>query len=68
MQENLSISDAKAIENCIRAMNYNSLYGNAKNYDYARRQFAWFCNRYRARQKSDEENLKINNSVGENAG
>ena len=68
MQENLSISEEKAIENCIRAMNYYSLYGDARQYNFARRQFAWFCNRYRARQKSDEENLKINNSVGENAG
>lgn len=60
--QKIFLNDEKAM-NHYRVMMDNLIAGT-REYDAARRLFAWYCNRWLAKLKRDERNLKIADSVG----
>ena len=64
MYENQGISETQTIKNSLRTMNSTSF--GSREYERARKSFAWVCNRIRSRDKSDAENFTKRNRLGRN--
>ena len=65
MYENIKLDEVRAIRNYWRIL--NTYPSNSREAILAKRNLEWFTSQIAYRQNSDDENLKINNSVGRNA-